>query len=58
MYLLIQYTSNNQRLQSGGDKRSKVKTLLLHHCALCKFHKTDTQNTCNQITSDRRSKRA
>ena len=41
-----------------GRQRSKVKTLLLQRCALRKFHVTDGQNTCDQITSDRRSKRA
>ena len=41
-----------------GRQRSKVKTLLLHHCALRKFHVRDSQNTRDQIASDRRSKRA
>ena len=36
----------------------KVKTLLLHCCALRKFHVTDSQNTRDHITSERRSKRA
>ena len=31
----------------------KVKTLLLHGCALSKFQVRDSQNTCDQITSDR-----
>ena len=39
-------------------QRSTVKTLLFQHCALRKFHVTDGQNTRDQITSDRRSKRA
>ena len=47
-------TSNNQRLRSTGG----FFTLLLHRCALRKFHVTDSQNTRDQITSDRRSKRA
>ena len=41
-----------------GRQRSKVKTRLLQRCALRKFHVTDGQNTRDQITSDRRSKRA
>ena len=45
--------SSNQRLRSA-----KVKALLLQRCALRKFHVTDGQNTRDQITSDRRSKRA
>ena len=45
-------TSKTQRL------RSKVKTLLLQRCALRKFHVTDDQNTRDQITIDRRAKRA
>ena len=36
----------------------KVKMLLLHRCALCKFNVTDSQNTSDQITSDRKSKHA
>ena len=53
-------TSNNQRLRSAGDNDRKVKTLLLQRCALRKFHVRVTvgQNTRDQITSDRRSKRA
>ena len=40
-------------------QRSKVKTLLLHRCALPTFHVRDSQNTRVQITSDlRKSKRA
>ena len=50
-------TNNNQSLKSAGDN-DKVKTLLLHCCALRKFHATDSQNTRDHITSDRRSKRA
>ena len=45
--------SSNQRLPSA-----KVKALLLQRCALRKFHVTDGQNTRDQITSDRKSKRA
>ena len=41
-----------------GRQRLKVKTLLLHRCALRKFRVTDGETTCNQITSDRRSKRS
>ena len=33
----------------------KIKMLLLQHCALHKFPVIDGQNTCNQITNDRRS---
>ena len=51
-------TSNNQRLRSAGRKRSKVKRLLLHCCALRMFHVKDSQNTRDQIKSERRSKRA
>ena len=32
--------------------------LLLKRCALRKFHVTDSQNTRDQITNDRKSKRA
>ena len=35
-----------------GRQQSKVNTLLLQCCALRKFHMTDGQNTCDQITSD------
>ena len=45
--------SSNQRLRSA-----KVKALLLQRCALRKFHVTDGHNTRDQITSDRKSKRA
>ena len=43
-----------------GQQRSNVKKLLLHYCSLHlrKFHMTDSQNTHDHITSDRRSKRA
>ena len=34
-----------------GRQRSTVKTLLLHRCALRKFHVTNSQNTRDQITS-------
>ena len=34
-----------------GRQRSKIKTLLLHRCALRKFHVTNSQNTRDQITS-------
>ena len=30
--------------------------LLLQHCALCKFHVMDCQNTRDKIMSDRKSK--
>ena len=40
-----------------GQQRLKVKMLLLQHCALRKFHMIDGQNTCDQIMSDRKSKR-
>ena len=36
----------------------KVKTLLLHGCALSKFHVRDSQNTRDQITSERMFKYA
>ena len=39
-------------------KRSKVITILLKRCALSKCHVTDSQNTRDQITSHRGSKRA
>ena len=35
----------------------KEKILLLQHCALHKYQVIDGQNMCDQITSDRRSKR-
>ena len=38
-----------------GRQRSKVKTLLLHHCALRKFHVRVSQNMRDQITSDSQS---
>ena len=41
-----------------GLQRSKVKTLLLQRCALRTFHVTVGQNTRDQVTSDRTSKRA
>ena len=50
-------TSNNQRLRSAGDNDQR-SNVLLKHCALRKFHATDCPNTRDQITSDRRSKRA
>ena len=59
---------DNHRLQSRsrlsapvteyGQQPSKVKTLLLHCCALGKFHMKDSQSMPDQIMSDRRSKRA
>ena len=36
----------------------EVKALSLKRCALHKFHVTDSQNTRDQITTDRRLKRA
>ena len=36
---------------------SNFKTLLCQHYALHEFHLTNGQNTSDQITSDRRSKR-
>ena len=41
----------------SGRQRSKVKTLSLQRCALRKFH-MKKKNTHDQITSDRKSKRA
>ena len=41
-----------------GDNDRRSKAFLLHRCALRKFHVTDTQNTRDQIRSDKRSKRA
>ena len=38
-------------------QESNFKTLLRQHCALHEFHMTNGQNTLDQITSDRRSKR-
>ena len=37
-------------------RATTVKTLLLQRCALRKFHVTNGQNLCEQVTSDRRSK--
>ena len=54
----INITSNNQRLGLCGRQRSEVKTLLLQRCALRKFHVTDGQNTRDQTTRGRRSKRS
>ena len=49
-----------EKTKSYGVRRlrSKVKTLLLQRWALIKFHVRGGQNTRDQITSDRRSKRA
>ena len=41
-----------------GRQRSKAKTRLLRRCAFRKFQVTDSQNTRDHITSDRRSRRA
>ena len=49
------------RLRSAGDndRRSKRFCSMIPQCrALLKFHVPDSQNTRDQITSDRRSKRA
>ena len=40
-------------MQSAGDNYCRSKSLL-HRCALYKFHVTDSQDTRDQITSDRR----
>ena len=37
-------------------QQSKVKTLLLQHYALLKFDVTDSQNTHDQIMSERKFK--
>ena len=51
-------TSNNQTLRSAGDNdRSSKRFCSNVWCALRKFHVTDGQNTRDQITRDRRSKR-
>ena len=58
---LIIITSNNQRLRTAGDndRRSKrSQTLLLNAALLRKFHLKDGQNTSDQITRGRSSKRA
>ena len=46
------HTSNNHRLWSAGGN----ETLLLHRCALRKFHITGSQNTRDQIMKGGRSK--
>ena len=53
------YIYRTSKVAECGRQRSKVKTLLLHdqRRALLKFHVTDSQNTRDQITRDRRSKR-
>ena len=56
----------NKNLSSSSSSLSSsllllpviIKTLLLHRCALRKFHVKDSQNTRDQITSDRGSKHA
>ena len=68
LYLFIfvtKYTENIYiellRLRSAGnnDRRSKrFCSMIPQRRALLKFHVTDSQNTRDQITSDRRSKRA
>ena len=55
---VISYILVIPKVTECGRQRSKVITLLLQRCALRKFHVTDGQNTRDQITSDRRSKRA
>ena len=55
------YIYRTIKVDECGRQRSQVKTLLLHdpaRRALLKFHVTDSQNTRDQIMSDRRSKRA
>ena len=52
-------TSNNQTLRSAGDNDQSSKRFCSNvRCALRKFHVTDGQNTRDQITRERRSKRA
>ena len=47
------------KVRQLGLQRSKVKTLLLQRCAALRtFHVTVGQNTRDQITNDRTSKRA
>ena len=49
------------RLRSAGDNDQGSKrfcSMIPQRRALLKFHVTDSQNTRDQITSDRRSKRA
>ena len=45
-------TSNNQTLQSADDKDRRSNAVILR-----KFYKTDGQNTRDQISRGRRSKR-
>ena len=68
LYLFIfvtKYTENIYiellRLRSAGDNDRRSKrfcSMIPQRRALLKFHVTDSQNTRDQITSDRRSKRA
>jgi len=43
------YTGNNQRIRSADDNDRRSKCFLLQHCALRKFHVTDSENMCDQI---------
>ena len=51
-------TSKSPKVTECVRQRSKVKTLLLKHFALGKFHVIDDQNTREDMTSDRRSEPA
>ena len=46
------------RLRECRPDRSKVKTLLLQRCALCKFHVVEGENARNQVTTDKTFKRS
>ena len=53
---ILFYTSNNQRLQSAGNNDQSQFAFAPMLCVFRKFHLMDSQNTHDQITSDRRSK--
>ena len=50
--------STSCKYKSHKKLKTWKRWLLVQRCALRKFHVTDGQNTRDQITSDRRSKRA
>ena len=58
MMMMITSNNDNNEVAKCGRQRSQVKALLVHRCALRKFHVRDSQNTRDQITRDNRSKRA
>ena len=55
-HLFKNTTSNNQMLGRRGDNDQRSKRFC-SNAVLCVFFVTDGQNTRDQITSDRRSKR-